>query len=117
MAEPILPKYDITFTEQFKTELAQAWENGDDIPNLELIVYVGETTSSTTLYINYDNDYPKWDAADKAPCHIYCDTEGENAILEVSSEKVSLQIKVETVNTEYTEDFAAAVLQVINDYA
>ena len=114
MASPVLPKYDITFTEQFKTALAQAWEKGI-VPNLELTYYVGTEATTISLHANYNHDYPAW--SDDSTTSIYCNAEGENAILQIDSDKASLQIKVETVNAEYTDDFAAAVLQVMNDYA
>lgn len=116
MASQLSYKYDITFTQEFQNQIAEAWLSGDALPNLDITYSIQGTSTLVRASASYKENYPTWEAG-LSQVRLYCNAEGENAVLELPTLVPSVQVKIESVSVEYTDDFASAIIAVINDLA
>lgn len=115
MAQPTLYKYDIVFTPEFQAEIAEAWLEGDNMPNLEVSYTTPKGVSTASLSFVNDGDFPIW-GDDSDTNHIYCDAEGKNAIFVTSVDANSLEVIIESIKVQYSDDFATAVKAVVSQF-
>lgn len=116
MASQLSYKYGITFTQEFQNQIAEAWLSGDALPNLDITYSIQGTSTLVRAVFSHKENYPAWTAG-VSGVKLYCNAEGENAVLELPTLVPSVQVKIESVSVEYTDDFASAIIAVINDLA